>query len=168
MVGFTVRIHVAWLIGLAALLLTVSAAHGQGRSMRMRQGTTVRQSPRNSPFTGQARSFSSPRQLSSDPFVARRFDRFQDRFGRDSSFARFDRFEDRFERRFGFDPFLGRQFGFNPFLATQFGINPFLASPFGINPFLASPFGINPFLVSPFGFNPFLVSPFGLNPFLGL
>jgi hypothetical protein len=102
----------------------------------MRQGTTVRQSPRNSPLTGQARSFSPPRRLGSDPFVARRFDRFEGRFGRESSFGRFDRFEDRLER----------QFGFNPFFATQLGFNPFLVSPFGFNPFLASPFGFNPFL----------------------
>ena len=121
MVGFKERIQLAWLIGLAALAVTVSGAHGQGRSMRMRQGTTVRQSPRNFSMTGQARSVSPSSQLGSDPFVARRFDRFEDRFGRGSSFGRFEGFEDRLERRFGFDPFFGTAiFGFPSSPVTPF------------------------------------------------
>jgi hypothetical protein len=136
MIRFTQQIQAAWLIGLAALALAAPAAHGQGRPMRMRQGMMVRQPPRNFPMMNPARSFFVPRQFGSDPFVARRFDRLEDRFERGSAFRQFDRFEDRLERRFGFNPFFGTPFGFNPLVASPFGFNPFLISPFGLNPFL--------------------------------
>jgi hypothetical protein len=118
--------------------------HGRGGG-RVPQGMTVRQSPRNTPMMGQ--TFMQPRRFSSNPFMGTRFDRFEDRFERRSSFGRFDRFEDRFERRFGVDPFLGNPFGVNPFSRRRFGVDPFLGSPFGFNSFLGSPFSINPFFV---------------------
>jgi hypothetical protein len=109
------------LLGLAALAVTVSPAHGQGRSMRMPQTPTVRQFPRNTPMTAQ--TFVQPRRFSANQFEGTRFNRFEDRFERRFPVGRFDRFEDRFERRFGFDPLLGSPFALSPF-QRGFVVNP--------------------------------------------
>ena len=84
MFRFLVRVHMVCLLGLAALAVTVSPAHGQGRSMRMPQTPTVRQFPRNTPMTAQ--TFVQPRRFSANQFEGTRFNRFEDRFER-----RFDR-----------------------------------------------------------------------------
>ena len=105
MFRFLVRVHMVCLLGLAALAVTVSPAHGQGRSMRMPQTPTVRQFPRNTPMTAQ--TFVQPRRFSANQFEG----------------TRFNRFEDRFERRFGFDPLLGSPFALSPF-QRGFVVNP--------------------------------------------
>jgi hypothetical protein len=106
MVNLMKHIHVPWLIGLAVLALTASAAPAQRHSAPMPSNMAVRPSPRFVVIPSRTPNFVSPRQsaIITDPITARSFDRLEDRFERSFFFRRFDRFEDRFERRFGFDP----------------------------------------------------------------
>jgi hypothetical protein len=138
-------IHVACLLGLAALAMPVAPAYGQGRSRGIWPGMPARQSARDARTIAPVRSFSRPSHFGSGSFGGRRFDRPQERFSRRSSFRRFDRFDDRFSWRFDSSPFLGYPFGFSPFWSGRFGFNPFLGGPIGFWPFLGSPFGFNPF-----------------------